>query len=232
MLDAFKYCERLLRENDKDRFLASLFAPATHRPALLSLYAFEVEIAQVAGRVKEPLAGEIRLQWWRDAVSGAVPEQVAGNPVAAAFVETVRAFRLPLETIVSIIDAESGGLYGSDAPGNEPAQGNAAGVFALAARILNDGVDPGINDLTSHAGRATALVNAGQSNAETTAHFDAVRAQLACCPDSVLPAFLPLALIRARLDLVRRTGDASADLPQWRKQWILWRASKNLGAWV
>ena len=68
MLDAFKYCERLVRENDKDRFLATLFVPATHRPALNSLYAFEIEVAQVAARVKEPLAGEIRLQWWRDAI--------------------------------------------------------------------------------------------------------------------------------------------------------------------
>jgi 15-cis-phytoene synthase len=85
MLDAFKYCERLVRESDKDRFLATLFAPAAHRPALFSLYAFGIEIAQVAARVKEPLAGEIRLQWWRDAVGGALPEQVAGNPVASAF---------------------------------------------------------------------------------------------------------------------------------------------------
>ena len=61
-----------------------------------------IEIAQVAARVKEPLAGEIRLQWWRDAIGGALPEQVAGNPVAAAFAETVKSFRLPPETIIAI----------------------------------------------------------------------------------------------------------------------------------
>ena len=43
-----------------------------------------IEIAQRPRTREEPLAGEIRLQWWRDALGGAVPEQVAGNPVAAA----------------------------------------------------------------------------------------------------------------------------------------------------
>ena len=37
---ADRYCEDLVREADKDRFLASLFAPAERRPALLALYAF------------------------------------------------------------------------------------------------------------------------------------------------------------------------------------------------
>ncbi len=55
---------------DRDRFLASLFAPAEHRGALHALYAFNVEIARVREVAREPLPGEIRLQWWSEVVDG------------------------------------------------------------------------------------------------------------------------------------------------------------------
>ena len=47
MPENFSYCERLVREEDHDRFLATLFAPARVRPALFSLYAFAIEIAHM-----------------------------------------------------------------------------------------------------------------------------------------------------------------------------------------
>src|SRR6266566_680683 len=62
MQDAFAHCEGLVRAADKDRFLSTLFAPAEHRNALLSLYAFNLEIARVREVAQEALAGEIRLQ--------------------------------------------------------------------------------------------------------------------------------------------------------------------------
>ena len=46
--DAYAHCEALVRTSDKDRFLASLFAPADARPHLFALYAFNLEIARVA----------------------------------------------------------------------------------------------------------------------------------------------------------------------------------------
>jgi phytoene/squalene synthetase len=53
-------------------------------------------------------------------------------------------------------------------------------------------------------------------------HREAARDLIAGLPDAVLPAFLPLVL----------AFDGRASLPQWRKQWMLWRASKNLTRWV
>jgi 15-cis-phytoene synthase len=225
MLDAYVYCERLVRDEDKDRFLATLFAPEAQRRALYALYAFELEIARAAQRVKEPLAGEIRLQWWRDAIGGAVPEQVAGNPVAAAFVEAAKAFRLPHEMILDLIDAH--GLAeddGRDRTGEE----KAGALLLLATRILNDGIDPGIDELVRHAAAAATY----DDPAHIRRHLDAAKALLAATPATVWPAFLPLALIRARLDRDERTKGDDGPLPQWRKQWILWRASKNLPRWL
>ena len=62
MQDAFAHCEALVRAADKDRFIAALFAPAEHRGALHALYAFNIEIARVREIIREPLAGEVRLQ--------------------------------------------------------------------------------------------------------------------------------------------------------------------------
>src|SRR2546423_10115237 len=84
MQDAFAHCEGLVRAADRDRFLTTLFAPAEHRPALLALYAFNLEVARVREIVHEPLAGEIRLQWWNDVLEGERRRAGARRPVAAA----------------------------------------------------------------------------------------------------------------------------------------------------
>ena len=63
-------CGAIVREHDPDRYLATLFAPAAAREALFALYAFDHEIGKVRHVVSEPMAGMIRLQWWRDALAG------------------------------------------------------------------------------------------------------------------------------------------------------------------
>src|SRR4051812_33620013 len=64
----FASCEAMIRKADYDRYAAALFAPVDARPHLLALYAFHHEIAKTAERVSQPIAGQIRLQWWREAV--------------------------------------------------------------------------------------------------------------------------------------------------------------------
>src|SRR5215468_2730422 len=105
MQDEFAHCEALVRASDKDRFLSALFAPAEHRGALYALYAFNLEVARVRELVKEPLAGEIRLQWWREAITGGRPLEVSGHPVASALVEVVGRYGLPFEPFEELIEA-------------------------------------------------------------------------------------------------------------------------------
>jgi len=85
-----------VREADKDRFLATLFAPAPVRPPLYALYAFNVEIARVRELIHEPFAGEIRLQWWKDALSGNQAGEAAAHPVASALRNTMAKYQLPV----------------------------------------------------------------------------------------------------------------------------------------
>src|SRR5215470_13788315 len=98
MSDNFAHCENLVRAGDKDRWLAALFAPTDRRPHLYALFAFNLEIARVRELAREPMAGEIRLQWWREVIAGTRPGEAAANPVAAALVETVAGRGLPAQT--------------------------------------------------------------------------------------------------------------------------------------
>src|ERR1700731_4535360 len=107
MLDNFAYCENLVRAGDKDRWLASLFAPADRRAHLHALYAFNLEIARVRDLAREPMAGEIRLQWWREAIAGTRAGEAAANPVAAALLETKTRHRLDEKILADLIEARA-----------------------------------------------------------------------------------------------------------------------------
>jgi phytoene synthase len=59
----------LLQSADPDRRLSALFAPVEQRQRLFALYAFNHEISRVADAISESLIGEMKLTWWRDAIS-------------------------------------------------------------------------------------------------------------------------------------------------------------------
>ena len=161
MQDAFAHCEALVRAADKDRFLATLFAPAEHRRGLFALYAFNVEVSRVREVVREPLSGEIRLQWWSEVLGGEGRGEVAANPVAAALTAAMARYALPRERLAALLEARRFDLY------DEPmatlaaldgyAEGTASNLIALAAQILNGGRDAGIGALAHHAGLAYAI---------------------------------------------------------------------------
>src|SRR5258705_12806063 len=108
---SYQHCEQLVRAADKDRYLATLFAPADKRGPLHTLYAFNLEIAGVRDRVREPMAGEIRLQWWRDVLNGERRGEAAANPVAAAIMGTIARFDIPREPVRGLVGAHSFDLY-------------------------------------------------------------------------------------------------------------------------
>jgi 15-cis-phytoene synthase len=161
MQQAFAHCEALVRAADRDRFLATLFAPRERRGALFALYAFNVEIARVREVVRDPVAGEIRLQWWSDVLAGDGRGEIEAHPVASALRACVARYGLPQERLQTTISARRFDLY------DEPmatlvdletyADGASSSLIALAAQILNGGGAPDIDALSHHAGRAQAI---------------------------------------------------------------------------
>src|ERR1700704_5284940 len=116
MHSAHLHCEQLVRAADKDRYLATLFAPADKRHALFALYAFNCEIAGVRDRAREPMPGEIRLQWWRDVLNGERAGEAAANPVAAALTDTLARCGLPVAPLLDLIEAHAFDLYDDPMP--------------------------------------------------------------------------------------------------------------------
>ena len=159
-MNAAEHCAALVREHDRDRYLASLFAPAGKRDALNALYAFALEIDRVRDVAREPMPGEIRLQWWREVLEGQRGGEAAAHPVAAALNDTVARHELDATRLVAFIDAHTFDLY--DEPFNtlDDLDNHAALsdglLMSAAAKILgHDGF--AIGTLMRHAGIALTV---------------------------------------------------------------------------
>ncbi len=275
-LDAYAHCEALVRVADKDRYLASLFAPAAARQHLYALYAFASEIARVREAAREPLPGEIRLQWWRDVLEGEGRGEVSANPVAAALLVTIARCALPRARLIALIDAHGFDLYDDAMPSladlDAYAERTCGALFALAAQILGgtDGADAipaaapaGIAygvaqrlrtfprelarrqvfvplDLLAQHGVTREEIEARQNanglrgalaalRDHARAAFGRFRTAAPDIPESGAPAFLVAALVPPLLARLDAAADpfASVEVPQWRRQWALWRAARR-----
>jgi phytoene synthase len=119
------YCAAEVREHDPDRYLATLFAPAEAREPLFVLYAFDHEIGRVRRVVSEPMAGLVRLQWWRDALEGVA----VGRPLDQPVVESLHAHWARFAPLRPRLEAAI------DAREEELTAGPPADLAALADRL-------------------------------------------------------------------------------------------------
>jgi len=96
-------CGEQVRQGDPDRYLTVLAGGGAAAEALFALYAFNLEIARTAELVREAILGEIRLQWWRDALAaGAAPRQ---HPVVESLCPLLDQGRLPRDRVLALIEA-------------------------------------------------------------------------------------------------------------------------------
>ncbi|RKQ73018.1 phytoene/squalene synthase family protein [Oceanibaculum indicum] len=102
---ALSYCAQEVRRHDPERFLTCLFAPADRREALFALYAFNQEVAKTRAIVSEPLLGEIRLTWWREAIAEIYEGTPRQHAVVQALAEAVQAYSLPRAPFDRLIEA-------------------------------------------------------------------------------------------------------------------------------
>ncbi len=271
-------CEALLRRDDPDRWLASLFVPEPARPHVHALFAFSLEIARVRELVSEPLLGEIRFQWWRDALEAPDKGEAQANPVASALLDTVARFGLPSEPLLGLIEARLFDLYDEPMESIDALEAYAKATSSCLFRLATLVIDPvhAVHGLgaADHAGIAyavTGLLRAlpwhrarGQTyvpleslrarggspddlvsesatpavhatladlRALVRSHLETFAARLPCVPDESRPAYLAASLCEAYLrQMEKRSYDPFSTfvaLPQWRRQWILWRAARR-----
>jgi phytoene synthase len=159
---AYAHCEAEARAGARDRWLGALFAPPQRRPHLHALIAFELEMARLRESVRDPRAGEIRLVWWREALTGQRPDEARGNPVAAAVVGTLETFRPPPHLIANAVAGRQFDLYDDPFPTMVDLEAylgeTRSGLIQIAALALGDGRDQGSAEASGLAGVAAGLV--------------------------------------------------------------------------
>lgn len=105
------YCAEQVRRYDRERYVTALFADARRRDALLALYAFNLELARTPDSVSEPMLGEIRLQWWREAVAEIFEARPRRHEVVAALAGAVTARPDLRSELEALIDARTADLH-------------------------------------------------------------------------------------------------------------------------
>jgi phytoene synthase len=160
----YDYCERFLREHDRDIWLACLLAPREARKHLHALYAFANEISAVRDKVSQPLLGEMRLRWWSDTIESSVETDVGrgalAHPVVDALLDTVNRASFPREELLDLVEAHVFDLYddamGTVADLKRYCDRTTARLMRLAGRIVSNGrpIEAGPFD---HAGVAWGI---------------------------------------------------------------------------
>jgi 15-cis-phytoene synthase len=133
-----------LRRHDPDRFLTVLFAPAEHRETLITLYAFNHELARARDVASQALLALIRLQWWREVVEGDARAHEVATPLLAMIADG----RLDRPALLALIDAREAEVDG-DLPTLDAWRGwllaGAGGLAVAAGQALGVG-DPALLD--------------------------------------------------------------------------------------
>lgn len=160
----YAHCLTVLRDTDRDRYLACLLAPADKRGPLAALYAFHAEIARVRDVVREALPGEIRLQWWRDLLEGEADGDAMANPLAAGLVACIRAYHLPIAVLTDMIDARIFDLYNDPMESRASFEGyageTASALIQLASLVLDPAGAPQSANAAGHSGVAQTVAGA------------------------------------------------------------------------
>jgi phytoene synthase len=280
MQNNFSHCAVLVREADRDRYLATLFAPADVRDALLAIYAFNIEITRVRDVAREPMPGEIRLQWWREVLSGERDGEAASHPVAAVLMASLKQHAIAPDRLSAIVDAHTFDLYDEPMPTLDDLDNYAvmtqSALLDIAVDMLGGGgsdvmmlirqagiastITGVLTGLARHAARRQLFVPLevldrhgadredlfagkvtdqlksalGELRRHARRHLAAAKSEMDYAPPEaiqpILPALLPLALVEPSLRPMERRGYEPFDvqpLSGLRRQWLLWRASRD-----
>jgi NADH dehydrogenase [ubiquinone] 1 alpha subcomplex assembly factor 6 len=163
------YCLTQVRQGDRDRYLALLFAPAAARDSLAAIAAFNLELARAASEISESMLGLVRLQWWREAVE----EIRAGgatrrHPVVEALSTATRAHGLSTDRMLAMIAGKEEELESAEPPTrtvfDARADATAGNLIRLSLEAV--GLDPMETDLagaSAEVGRAYAAIGCARS---------------------------------------------------------------------
>ena len=158
---ALSYCGREVHDHDHDRYLTALFAPAACREAIFALYAFNVEVARTREAVSEPILGQIRLQWWREALDGIYQGNTREHPVVEGLSDAVHTYGLDPAQFEILLDARAADLDEAppvDLAALEAYAGATSGTLSVLAMAVLGFTDDAPSRAAHMVGTAWALI--------------------------------------------------------------------------
>jgi len=158
--DALMHCANELRQHDADRYLVTTLLPPPTRRIALALFALDLELARIPDAVSERALGEMRLQFWRDTLTGLSAGTVAAHPVAQALAKTLGA-DVPLPILLAVVDARGGDL--AEAPPANMAElvqygARTAGALNVLLMMFIGVEDPEVAQAARAAGTGWSLI--------------------------------------------------------------------------
>jgi hypothetical protein len=121
---------------DEERWLSSRYAPDAARHAMIILYAFYYELARVRVVVTDQTMGQIRFQWWRDALSELREGTPRQHDVVLAIASGLGEAGISFDLLEKLVEAHEAAFLKGDR-GTEPENL----LVEMAAKIL--GADAG-----------------------------------------------------------------------------------------
>ncbi|MEL6414315.1 MAG: squalene/phytoene synthase family protein [Pseudomonadota bacterium] len=125
---------------DEERWLSSRYAPDETRSALIILYAFYYELARVRVVVTDHTMGQIRFQWWRDALEELQQGAPRQHDVVLALASVLPNFDSGYEDFEQLIEAHEAAFLAEDRAAEPEDQ-----LVRIAAKWL--GIETGAYDL-------------------------------------------------------------------------------------
>jgi 15-cis-phytoene synthase len=223
-MDATDDLDDRVRQADLDRWLASRFiADPAARADVVALYALNIELAHIAEAVREPLMGEIRLTWWREAIEalfdGGAPRR---HPVVEALALAIARRDLPRAPFEAMIEARFADLADETFADLDAIEtyldGTAGALMGLAAAALGAAAAPAVQPAARAWGlaglarlrRLPGTMEGQVLRARVDERLAAARAAAASLPVAAFPALAyaclarPYAAGRALSDLEKR----------------------------
>jgi phytoene/squalene synthetase len=149
-----KFCAETALRLDPERHLMALLAAREAQSKLMTLLAWNGELGQIAPRVREPMAGAMRFEWWREILRA---ERRPDGPLARALLNA----SLPVDELMAIIDGRMRDLDHRPFADIDELSAYAEATGGGLARLLMvalGGHDEGEQMAARHVGSAWALL--------------------------------------------------------------------------
>jgi phytoene synthase len=224
MSESDEFCASLVGQRDRDRFLATLYAPSAIRAAMHAVNAFDLELVQVVRTTTEPMLGQIRLAWWRERLQSIASDApVPGQPVIRSLAAHVIPRRLQPLDLEPLEDAALA-LLENDIAQHVALRGDT--LFDALLRLVAIRPDEELRAKACQAGRlwaATQLVMSGRDEVRGLAESLAAETPERSPEGPSRPVFALAALARADLKRRRKPGQPDGVPASPRRQLrILW----------